>query len=649
AKGKGTTDETLLQSQLIAQGDIVIKAVDGLKIDIKEVNQQTVSQTIDAMVQADPELAWLKEMEQRGDVDWHRVKEVHDSFKYSHSGLGGAAMMIIAIVVAYFTAGAASGLIGSAAGAGAGSGSAMAAAGSSAMVSAGTAVGTMGAGWANVALTAVATSATSSAAISTVNNRGDLGAVFKDVTSNDALKGYLVTGVTAGLTAGLYDQWTGTETTASSTSNAVGANTPLSNAGTVSVPGSGLSSWSGVGQFAANQALQNTTSAALSKLVGQDGSFSDALQSTLANTFMAAGFNWIGDVTYGVHNDGGPVKIGLHAVMGGLAAEAMGGDFKSGALAAGVNELLVANLDAQYQEMDDEQRQKLLVMNSQLIGVFTAALQGGDAESLQVASAVAGGATSYNYLNHAEAEERLEKHQACQAGDQMACDRRDQLDLLDKQRDEELKFACRGALESTACKSLRADAFTALESYGPYKDNAEWRALHDDLIRNDLEGYTKYSLAREYESVRDILAQTPAGLTNEAALAIVALLGQARGAGAVGGAKATGAAGDSTGAMRRLDYEAAPYHGKIDNAVKSRAPINGQDALDTSIQVKTTSPRRVGIDYESKEFVVFDKTLDTTYHGHVRSWKDLHPDMQKALQQAGMADRKGNILVGGKQ
>ncbi|WP_207388856.1 DUF6862 domain-containing protein [Stutzerimonas kirkiae] len=183
-------------------------------------------------------------------------------------------------------------------------------------------------------------------------------------------------------------------------------------------------------------------------------------------------------------------------------------------------------------------------MNSQLIGVFTAALQGGDAESLQVASAVAGGATSYNYLNHAEAEERLEKHQACQAGDQMACDRRDQLDLLDKQRDEELKFACRGALESTACKSLRADAFTALESYGPYKDNAEWRALHDDLIRNDMEGYTKYSLAREYESVRDILAQTPAGLTNEAALAIVALLGQARGAGAVGGAKGNSTAGD---------------------------------------------------------------------------------------------------------
>ncbi|WP_446749810.1 hemagglutinin repeat-containing protein, partial [Stutzerimonas nitrititolerans] len=68
AKGKGTTDETVQQSVLIAKGETVIRAVEGLQIDIKHVDQKTVSQTIDAMVQADPELAWLKEMEQRGDV-----------------------------------------------------------------------------------------------------------------------------------------------------------------------------------------------------------------------------------------------------------------------------------------------------------------------------------------------------------------------------------------------------------------------------------------------------------------------------------------------------------------------------------------------------------------------------------------------------
>ncbi|KAB0546791.1 filamentous hemagglutinin N-terminal domain-containing protein [Pseudomonas argentinensis] len=402
AKGKGTTDETLLQTQMIAQGEIAIKAVEGLNIDIKDVDQQTVTQTINAMVEADPQLAWLKAAEQRGDVDWHRVKEIHDSFKYSHSGLGGGAAIVIAIIVAYFTAGAASGLIGSAAGAGAGSGSAMAAAGSSAMVSAGTAVGTASAGWANVALTAVATSAASGAAISTVNNRGNLGAVFKDVTSSDALKGYMVAGATAGLTAGLYDSWTGTETTNTSTSSAVGANTPLSNSGTVSVANSGssLSTWSGVGRFAANQALQNSTSAALSKLVGQDGSFSDALQSTLANTFTAAGFNWVGDVTAPggklEMKDGTLTKAGLHAVMGGLAAEAMGGDFKNGALAAGVNELLVEKLAGQYGKMPPDEKQRLLVMNSQLIGVMTAGLQGGDVKDMQVASAVTGSATNYN-------------------------------------------------------------------------------------------------------------------------------------------------------------------------------------------------------------------------------------------------------------
>lgn len=94
-----------------------------------------------------------------------------------------------------------------------------------------------------------------------------------------------------------------------------------------------------------------------------------------------------------------------------------------------------------------------------------------------------------------------------------------------------------------------------------------------------------------------------------------------------------------------FDYKAAPYHGKHDNAIKSRAPANGQEALNSSIQVKSTSLRRIGIDYETKEFVVFDNTQDMTYHGHVRAWDDLHPDMQRALQQAGMVDRRGKILT----
>ncbi|MDH4664934.1 DUF637 domain-containing protein, partial [Pseudomonas aeruginosa] len=381
--------ETVRQSQLVAQGNLAIKAVEGLKIDLKHIDQKTVSQTIDAMVQADPQLAWLKQMEQRGDVDWRRVQELHDSWKYSNSGLGVGAQLAIAIVVTYFTAGAASAALGSMAGVGAGSGSMMAAAGSTAMVQAGTAVGTAAAGWANAAGTAVAMGMASNGAISTINNRGNLGDVVKDVTSSDALRGYVVAGTTAGLTAGVYDKWTSTQT---------GTSTALPNTGAVA-PAAGLGTWQGVGQFTSNQLLQNGTSVLLDRALGGKGSLGDALQNSLANAFAAYGFKLIGDTTHGVLDDGSLGKIGLHALMGGLAAEAVGGDFRTGALAAGVNEALVDSLAKQYASLPIDDKKGLLIMSSQLIGVLAASTQGdADAKSLQTGAWVAGNATQHNYL-----------------------------------------------------------------------------------------------------------------------------------------------------------------------------------------------------------------------------------------------------------
>ncbi|MGG2399252.1 DUF637 domain-containing protein [Pseudomonas sp. SH1-B] len=416
AKGKGKTDETLKQSELIAKGDLVIKAVDGLNIDIKEVNQQSVSQTIDAMVKADPELAWLKEMEQRGDVDWRQVKEIHDSFKYSHSGLGGAAAMIIAIIVAYFTAGAGAALTG--------------------------ATSTAGVAASNVVVSSMA----SNAAISTINNRGNLGAVLKDVTSEDALRSYVVSGVTAGLTAGVYDNWMGTETG--------GASAALENSGNVAVNG-GLSSLEGIGRFAGNQLLQNGTSTVLDRALGGDSSFSDALRSSLASTFAAAGFNWVGDITQpGAKlelKDGSLAKAGLHAVMGGLAAEAAGGDFKTGALAAGVNELLVAELDAQYKKMGIEDRNALLVMSSQVVGVLAAAAQGGDEKALQVGSQVAGTATQYNHLDHGDAQSFADAMESC--GLSEACQR----DLWQQEKYAEESAYNDSFVESVAGGTLARD------------------------------------------------------------------------------------------------------------------------------------------------------------------------------------------------
>lgn len=104
--------------------------------------------------------------------------------------------------------------------------------------------------------------------------------------------------------------------------------------------------------------------------------------------------------------------------------------------------------------------------------------------------------------------------------------------------------------------------------------------------------------------------------------------------------------GSSAGAMARREYQGASYHGRVSNSIKNKAPVNGQDALDMSVQVKATSPRRVGIDYKTGEFAVFDQTTKGVFHGHVRSWSELTSPMQNSLRQSGMVNRKGNILGG---
>ncbi|AZD80697.1 filamentous hemagglutinin N-terminal domain-containing protein [Pseudomonas chlororaphis] len=371
SKGKGNTDETLRQTQMLAAGDVVIKAVDGLKIDVKQVDQQTVSQSIDAMVKADPQLAWLKQAEARGDVDWRQVKEIHESFKYSNSGLGPASQIIIAIVMAAVVGPMAAGAMGGATGG---------------AVAAGT-ISSTTAGGLSAAAGAVAAGAATNATVSVINNRGNLGAVFKDVTSSDAMKGYVISGVTAGLTAAYFDGWTGTET-----------NTSI---GKVIVPPS-LSTWSGVGQFAANQTLQSGTSMLLGKALGQGGSASDALKGALFNTLAAASFNLVGDYTKGVLADGSLPKIAVHAMVGGLLAKATGGDFKTGALAAGANEALVTHLDKLVGGNEN-----LLTMSSQIVGVLAAAAQtDADAAKMEKGSWVAKNSTQYNFLGDHSAAER---------------------------------------------------------------------------------------------------------------------------------------------------------------------------------------------------------------------------------------------------
>ncbi|WP_189470978.1 DUF637 domain-containing protein [Litchfieldella qijiaojingensis] len=349
SRGEGRTDETLRQSQLIAKGNLVIQAADGIVAEVPEINAQTVSQTIDAMVEADPDLAWLKEMEERGDIDWRRVKEIHDSWEYEQSGLGAGAILVIAIVASVFVGPAAAGMLG--------------------------ATGATGA-----AVSAAVSSLATTATVSAVNNRGDLGDVFDDTFSSDSLRGAATAAVSAGVTKGVMGDTTNT------------AGLDLGNAGDIA-------------RFAGQRASQMAINASVSTAI-EGGSLSDNLEAgldgVLTEVVAAVLFDAIGDYAHEQEwAEGDLEKIALHALAGGAVAEATGSDFRTGALAAGANEALVDHLA----ELVDNDPQ-LLVAASQITGIIAAELTDGDVNQ---GAEIAGYSTQYNRQAHAHEKEVAQK------------------------------------------------------------------------------------------------------------------------------------------------------------------------------------------------------------------------------------------------
>jgi filamentous hemagglutinin len=332
SKGKGNTDETLRQTQIVAKGQLAIKAVEGLHIDIKQIDQKTVGQAIDAMVKADPQLAWLKDAEKRGNVDWRTVQEVHESFKYNNSSLGGAAALVIAIIVTYFTWGLGAGLVGAAS------------------------TTTTG-----IAASSVYTAVAIKGATSVINNKGNLGAVAKDVTSGESLKGYAIAGISA----------------------------PISKLFGVT----GALTASDLGrQLAVNSALRTVANGgSFTKNVGRAAI---DLASSLVSGMI---YERVGSSLSG---SGLSTKVAVHAIVGGLIAEAAGGDFAAGAIAAGANKALIQTFGAEMFPGDAHER--LLAMTSQLIGMTVAARVGGSSKDQEVAGWVAQQGTVYNYLEQSD-------------------------------------------------------------------------------------------------------------------------------------------------------------------------------------------------------------------------------------------------------
>ncbi|MFK7702022.1 DUF637 domain-containing protein [Pseudomonas caspiana] len=345
--GEGSTDETLRQSELIAQGQLAIRAAGKINIDIKQIDQKSVSQTIDAMVKAEPGLAWLKQAEAEGKVDWRVVKEIHESWDYEQSGLGAAPAMIISIVASFYL---------------------------------GPLLGAM----------------LSNFAVGTINGGGDLGAGLKTAFSADAIKGYATQYVTGYVMGGLDGMVSGWSTDGALIIKPDGIMNPGYSAN--------MLDWNTISQ----NVLRSTSHALIAGSINtaiNGGSFGSNLGLAFVSEGLdlaaAFGNKQVGDLAEYLNADPGSAqKILMHAVLGGSLSVVSGGDFKTGALAGAaaeglsgpVTEALGEYLDSRF-STDDQFK----VGTSQIIGVLAGALSGGDPAT---ASWIAGNVQRYNDWLH---------------------------------------------------------------------------------------------------------------------------------------------------------------------------------------------------------------------------------------------------------
>ncbi|PKO26840.1 MAG: hypothetical protein CVU36_22545 [Betaproteobacteria bacterium HGW-Betaproteobacteria-9] len=354
-----------------------------------------------------PGQGYLQELGNRSDIDWQRVEALNKSLDFSKSGLTQEATIVVIIVVSILTYGAAS-----SAGAAAGNAAAVGAGEGVALSSGGTfltATGTTLSGVAGAAVTAGITSLASTAAVSLINNKGDLGATLKELGSEDNAKGLLLTMATAGLTQGL-----------------LGSIPVEGGTGTLA----GVDANSSMGQLLAKNAVQGISSAVLESAVmgtSLEEALKANLQGALINTVAAKGTDAIGDAKLDATS-----KALAHALLGCAVGVANAGSSQGcapGATGAVIGEIVAGlyadasgydqlKIDANKPGASAELKQQLAVVThtmtelAKLTGAGGALLIGGDASTMNLAMTTAQNAAQNNRQLHADERKWAENNAA---------------------------------------------------------------------------------------------------------------------------------------------------------------------------------------------------------------------------------------------
>ncbi|WNO04236.1 DUF637 domain-containing protein [Rhodoferax mekongensis] len=418
-KGHGSTTQTLNQTSL--KGNVTFDSALKISAQIPDTKGgQTLKSQINALVDQSggTGLEYLNQLVSNPNVQWDKVALAQEKWSYDQAGLTPAGAALLTIAVAAYTGGMGSQLLG---GTAATTTSAATLAGSTTLATA------VNAGFASLA---------SQAAVSLVNNGGDIGKTLEQLGKEESIKNLLLTMATAGALDKLNANYF----------KGIDAKSPF------------------IDQLQKNLTNNIATDLMNSALAGKpfdENTFANSLKGALINTGMAQGANAIGDGLVAKNLNEFTHKL-AHAVLGCAGAEASGGDCRTGAVGA-----VVGELTAEYaikSGMNNSDALALAKVLAATSGVMTGG--GGDnAAAVNTAATAGANAAENNYLKHAEALRRARLEKDLEAGTCGTQCKQDLADLkaLDEARNKQLA-ACQGK-NTPDCNTARQDVRTAAADY----------------------------------------------------------------------------------------------------------------------------------------------------------------------------------------
>ncbi|SFQ75401.1 filamentous hemagglutinin, partial [Variovorax sp. OK605] len=505
AKSAGHTDETS-QYNLFNVQNLNIKASGG-------VTAQLGQNANLADLATQPGMAWVNQLANDpalvNSVQWQRVQEEHKQWAQSQTSLGPVAALVVSVVV-----GMVAGPVAAQAGAAAG-GSAAVAVGEGVALSGGGAFLT-GTGFTISASVSAAvqvgvTALASQAAVSFVNNDGDIGEVLKEMGSSESVKNIATAMVTAGVLQGLGDALP--ENLARATSGSAKFTDQLQ-----------------------RQLIDGAATAVVRSAI-KGTSLEDELRSSLAdailNTVAAQSADGIGKLKYDGDINGFTQNV-LHAIAGcavGAVRANNSSGCGAGALGAVIGEMTASAFGR------DEYGNVLpgAVEMTQVLAAIAGAVAGLDANGIYVAAASSANAAINNALSMRGSAKLKSDLRSCSSGTNKTCDvdkLREEMTRDIEKQSERIKSACGGSGSLDNCSAFANHANLTLgnlvEAYF-YADTPEKKALMDDLIGRQLTDMTGMyeTLAKQQStsSFADSLKTAIVGSLPYASMAVGGMVG----------------------------------------------------------------------------------------------------------------------------